>query len=103
MRTFKIIFLLIIFSPNLLAVNLEECSNQGREYLGQLGSMFIDPMCESLTYEETNITKRFSTKDKSIEGHGHKNLIYFKKKNLSIDPPVPVSYTHLTLPTICSV
>jgi hypothetical protein len=77
----------LLISSAIFGVTLEECQNQGREHMNPQGITFIDPQCEDLTLSETNLNTQFLTGDNVLEGHGFGNLLYFIKRDYTIDPP----------------
>eukprot|EP00969_Alexandrium_andersonii_P118403 5236541-Alexandrium_andersonii.AAC.1 len=61
-------------------------------------------MSASLVGSEMCIRDRLCTKRSLLEGAVQgKTMPFGANSGLSADRPRPVSYTHLTLPTICSV
>lgn len=77
---------ILLFNSSIFGVTLEECQNQGREHMNTQGITFIDPLCESLTFNETTFKTRFDTGTTEAEGHGYANLIYLLTRDLTTDP-----------------
>lgn len=89
----KIVTLIIlIFQQDLFGITLNECANQGAEFSGKLETESLNPLCEPLTLETTTVTTRFLANDNTIEGHGHRTLIYFRKRDFTISPPSEVLF-----------
>lgn len=84
--TFAIILVFNSGISGAAEVTLDECRNQGREHGNHQGIIFIDPFCESLTFNETTFKTRFDTGTTEAEGHGFANLIYLVTRDLSTDP-----------------
>ena len=61
----------------------------------EIGVPFSDPMADGVTIQRSS--------HMAIENGVTLTWIFSQLKEIKLDTPIAVSYTHLTLPTICSV
>ena len=90
------LFFVLIFSNPLYASesnNLEKVLNNNFKLIVKSSSRTIEPVIEDLLNTKSTNLEEF------LKSWKNKKLYYVKKSKLI----ATVSYTHLTLPTICSV